>query len=501
LLVRAYLAIASAYLFIDLYVVSSRYVTLLFSRRASASISEAEQHYSAARKQKDDESEAKGDEGVPLWQLNGNRCVARMRMGVLYDAIRDSLALNMCAPADEIKTLLQCAEALSALGLQKESSYVLETAVAAFPGDEAAINKKKQVLAPRRILRVGEHKEFASIMAAIRVAPPGAEILVDAFIYKEQLYLTEPVTIRSNAVSSDFAAIYSLDEEDRSHWAEIRVVGNNAIVCASPSTTPIHVIDFRIVCQGDPRLSLHAVRVVSGVVVLRNCSVTSSSGPGIAAETHKTRRIMQACAVHSGAQDGILAADNAELSLQQVHCARNAATGLELRKGSSVVADACHVYSNGRQRIIVWHGAGKVTATRCDMHSNTNESGILISEAAAFLESCRIYGNAAAGAVSQRQGSVQLTRCEVHDNCEGVFIQDTGSASIEQCDVFSNRSNGIFVGFDHRGTAAIVDNKVNDNIFRGVSWETSIRLLLEVTLSTTIAVCHRRCRRSRLEVS
>jgi hypothetical protein len=434
----------------------------------SGRFAEAEQHYSAALNKKDDKGEAEGDEGVPLWQLYGNRCAARMRMGLLDDGIRDSFASNMCAPADEVKPLLRCAEALSALGLQKESSDLLEAALAAFPGDEAAINKKKEVLAPKRILRVGEHNEFASIVAAVRVAEPGDEILVDAGIYQEPLYLTKPVTIRSNAVNSDYAAIYSLDEEDRSPWPEIRVVGHNAIVCASPLTTPIHIIGFRIVCQGNPQLSLHAVRVVRGVVVLRNCSVTSSSGPVITAENHKTRLIMQTCAVHSGAQGGILAAANAELSLQQVHCTRNAANGLELREGSSGVAEACHFYSNGRQGILVWHGAGQLTATRCAIHSNTKESGILISEAAALLESCRIYGNAKAGVVSQQKGSVQLVRCEVHDNCEGVLIQDTGSASVEQCDVFSNRANGIFVGFDHCGTAAIVDNKVHDNRSRGI---------------------------------
>jgi hypothetical protein len=434
----------------------------------SGRFSEAEQHYSAALKQKDEKGEGKGDQGVPLWQLYGNRCAARMRMGSLDESVRDSLASNRCAPVDEVKPVLRCAEALSALGLQKEASDLLEASLTAFPGDEAAINRKKQVLAPKRILRVGEGNEFACIMAAVRVAPPGAEILVDAGIYQEPLYLTKPVTIRSNAVSSDYAAIYSLDGADRSPWAEIRVVGSNAIFCVSPLTTPIHVIGFRIVCQESPELSLHAVRVVSGVVVLRNCSVTSSSGPVVAVENKKTRLIMQTCAVHSGAQGGILAAANAELSLQQVHCTRNAASGLELREGSSAVADACHFYSNGRQGIVVWCGAGQLTATQCAIHSNTSESGILISEGTASLESCQIYGNAVAGVVSQHKGSVRLVRCTVHDNSDGVLIQDTSSANVEHCDVFSNRANGIFVGFDHVGIAAIIDNKVHDNVSRGV---------------------------------
>jgi hypothetical protein len=436
----------------------------------SGKFAEAEEHYSAALQQKDDnEGKAVGEEGVALWQLYGNRCATRMRLGRLDDAMRDSLASNMCAPADEVKPLLRCAEALSALGLRKESTDLLEAAVVAFPGGKVTIDKKKQALAPKRILRVGDQHEFASIVAAVRVAPPGAEILVDSGVYPEPLYLTNPVTIRSNAVSSDYAAIDSLDGEDKSPWAEIRVDGiNNSIFCGSPSTAPIHIIGFRIVCTEDPRLSLHAVRVVSGVVVLRNCSMTSSSGPVVCAEHHKTRVIMQTCAVHSGAQGGILICASAELSLQQVHCSRNAANGLELRGGGSAVIDGSHFYSNGRQGIIVWHGAGQLSAKRCAIHSNTQESGILVSEAAALLDSCQIYGNGAAGVVSQKKGSIRLVNCEVHDNCEGVLIQDTGSASVERCDVFSNRANGIFVGYDHCGTAAIVDNKVHDNVFKGI---------------------------------
>jgi hypothetical protein len=102
-----------------------------------------------------------------------------MRMGLFDGAIQDSLASNMCAPADEVKLLLRCAEALSALGLQKESTDLLEAAVAAFPGDEAAINKKRQVLAPKRILRVGKDNEFDSIMAAVRAIVRAKRYAVD----------------------------------------------------------------------------------------------------------------------------------------------------------------------------------------------------------------------------------------------------------------------------------------------------------------------------------
>jgi hypothetical protein len=80
--------------------------------------------------------------------------------------------------------------------------------------------------------------------------------------------------------------------------------------------------------------------------------------------------------------------------------------------------------------------------------------------------------------VSQQKGYVKLVRCKVHDNCNGVLIQDTGSASVEQCEVFSNRANGIFVGFDHLGTAVIVDNKVHDNVSKGILVGNTVKVVL-----------------------
>lgn len=183
--------------------------------------------------------------------------------------------------------------------------------------------------------------------------------------------------------------------------------------------------------------------------------------------------------------------------MQVVHCCRNAAGGLELRAGGSAVLDGCHCYCNGRQGIMSWQSAGDLTAKRCFIHSNAQESGVLVSEAHAIFESCWIYGNGGAGIVAQQHGSIQVLKCEVHDNGEGILIQDTGSATVKCCDVFSNRANGIFVGYDHRGSATIIENKVHDNRYKGILiGNAGSREMLEEWLfaempTTTIGACHR----------
>ena len=91
-----------------------------------------------------------------------------------------------------------------------------------------------------------------------------------------------------------------------------------------------------------------------------------------------------------------------------------------------------------------------------------------MSEAKATLRKCQIYGNGAAGIVSQEKGNLKAIQCEVHSNLEGVLIQGTGRAKVERCKSYSNRANGIFVGFDHVSSAAIIECEANNNMAKGI---------------------------------
>ena len=429
----------------------------------------AEIHYSAALQQRDDSSEGnKTEEGVHLWHLYGNRAAACLKQGKLVEALQDSLKANICSPKDEVKPVLRCAEALAALGLWNETVNLLDEAGSAFPVRKAELAKKKRVLAPKTTIHVGHGKDFISIAAALRVAPPKAEILVAPGVYREQLVITKPVTIRCEAINDDTAAIRSIEGDRMTPWAEINSTGMHGVIIHCSMPIPIHIIGCRVCCDGDPLLSFHGVYTVAGVAVLRNCSISSASGPCLVAENSGSRIIMQSCTVCGGAQGGVLAVSGAEMSLSQVHCCRNAANGLELRDRASANIEGCHFYSNGRQGITSWKSAGRLVAKHCSIHSNSNESGVLVSEAEVLLESCSLAGNGSAGIVAQQHGSISLVKCEVHDNITGILIQDTGSARIEDCDVHSNNANGIFVGYDHRGSAAIIKNSVHDNRSMGI---------------------------------
>ena len=429
---------------------------------------EADTLYSKSLKHKNDPPEESADV-VELWQIYCNRSAARMKMGHLHEALQDGLMANICASAGSIKPLLRCAEALVALGLHNDATNLLESTADSFPGNRETIEKKKILILPKKTLRVGKNSEFSTITEAIQHAPAGSEILVEAGVYRENLFITKPITLRCNNVH-DFEALQSLEGNIKTNtWAEICSVGDMAsIICRAKKEMPIHIIGFKISCEASPTESYHAVGVSRGMTVLRNCILSSTSGPVVCAQCPGTNLLMQACAVHRGAQGGILCSGGARLSLHQIHCCNNAAAGLELRSGGSANLEGCHFYSNGSQGICSWQGAGKLKATNCEIHSQQMESGVLVSEAEVILQSCKIYGNGIAGVVSQLKGNLLAIECEVHNNLDGIQIQDTGCAKVEQCKVYSNRSHGIFVGYDHRGSAALIDNHAFNNRTKGI---------------------------------
>ena len=190
------------------------------------------------------------------------------------------------------------------------------------------------------ILRVGVDQKYKTIAAALEVTTNGTEILVDVGVYREPLFIQKAVTIRSLVAKDDFTAIQSLEGDDNdTSGATIHVTGCFSVVCDTPVKGAIRIIGFCIICDAPDMFSFHAVLVSAGVVVIHNCSLSSSSGPVVATEHEGTKLIMQTCAIHSGAQGGILTATNSCLSTRQIHCCKNAACGMELREGGCAVLD------------------------------------------------------------------------------------------------------------------------------------------------------------------
>jgi hypothetical protein len=435
---------------------------------------EAERYYTSAIKATGKATivkESDGEEGFDLWTLYSNRALSRIKLGKPHLALSDAIMSHICAPAYAFKPVLRCAQSLTALGYHSEASDALTYAQVTFPQHSKLFQDLEKQLKPKVTLRVGLSQEFKSIAAALRSAPADAEILVDPGVYTEPLQIDKPVTIRSTG--KDPEDLTPIDVEAVKGLSEIRVGWINAVTVKLRSrlSGSVRLLGFRIICTAPLQQSMHAILVHGSVVVLRNCEMSSSSGPVVAA-CDGGRLIAENSSVYDGAQGGILVDDrNSELLLRKVQVCYNAANGVEVRRGGSASMETCSIFANGRQGIVVWNQAGAFEAIRCEIHSHNAESGVFVAEnkpsEARFVE-CKIYSNDFAGVAVESKGNARLVDCKISSNCEGVLIQQSGCAVVEHCEVFSNRANGIFVGYGHVGTAEILKNRVHENRFKGI---------------------------------
>jgi hypothetical protein len=333
--------------------------------------------------------------------------------------------------------------------------------------------KKKEYLDPKQIHRIGFSEKYKTILDAIRDAHAGAAILVEPGVYVEPLFLTKPVTLQSMQYIPLSKTLESSSSRNESSRPEIRVSDCNAVTCIADSwKVPICIDGFNIVCNANP-ITSNALGIKTGSVVIRNSILTSSSGPVVCSEVHQRlpsflsasasslqpmQLVIHSSKICDGAAGGILVTHGANLALRHVHVANNAAAGIELRENGTACLENCHFFDNGVQGISCWMSAGKLKAKNCWIHFHLRESGVLVSESEADFESCELYGNTLAGIVVQEKGWVYMRDCILHNNLEGILIQGTRNA--DKCEVFQNRSHGIFVGLDHKAHAMIIEYHV-----------------------------------------
>lgn len=400
---------------------------------------------------------------VQLWQLFLGRSKTRMKLFKLQEAFEDSRASNICAPPDEIKCLLGCVEAMSELGLQKESQDLLSDCRVHFSKYTNVFDQKIESINQKTVLVVGKNEEYLSISAAVKDASEGAEIIVSPGIYEEQVYIDKALRLRCDEVS-DYEAIRCLEKSDEeTKWAEIRAIGQHGIVVNYQGSAVCHIFGFKVSCDAPPKKDLHAILVTSGNVVIRKCSATSRSGPVFCAPGKSSNVIMQKCAIHNGTQGGILAARGAKITLHQVHCCRNKAMGLELRETASVFLDSCFLYDNSTQGIVVWSGGGILVAKNCEIHSHPLD-GILVSGPEARFNECKIFGNRCCGVTINYRGKLKMSDCEIYDNYCGILIKDCkppiSRQIIAKCQIYSNEAGGIL---DHYSCACLHENTMFNN--------------------------------------
>lgn len=433
--------------------------------------------FTEALKYKDDKTFDPNVKDIYLTKLYERRSWAYQAAGLFHEALQDSWEIYFCNEADCFYPIFAHASALDSLGFHKDALELLNEAKSCYPppdpnddpNESAMFITMALALNIRPVLKVGKDKEFKSINDALNHAPPyHTEIIVDPGVYRESIIIRKPVTLRCEAVNGNSVSDFIENDghsDQVEQWAEIRSEVTISVYLQEGEGACL--IGFKVCGEGPPSKHSVAINAVNGTFVIRNCILTSNSGPVVCSARSQTNVIMQCCAIHNGSQGGILA-DGGRISLHNIYCYNNAAAGLELRNGGYGTVDNSHFYGNGLQGISSWMKSGELQVSNCKIYSHHHESGVLVGEGKMQIKNCEIFDNVGAGIVAQQGSILDMKRSHVHNNFEGILIQNTAIASIRECLSYSNKANGIFIGYDHTGTATLMDNVVEKNYGCGI---------------------------------
>ncbi len=343
----------------------------------------------------------------------------------------------------------------------------------------------------------GGQGQVLSLKVAIRQALPGAIIRVLPGLYREQVVIDKPLTLRGEG-PKEAIAIEGLSGPAVQVTGDGVVLENLSLVVGAGAALP----------------EVPAVEVVGGASTYLNCVVESRRGPSMVIGGASTRATLQGVqmgkspgvglSVGGGAQavldscqiaqcqgggievgsgglvqvrggrlsrcgaagllvleGGQAQADEADFSeiegsavqvmrggnlqLRQCRVRDGKAMGVTVFAGGNATLEGCAISGNGHAGVRILKGA-TVVLRGCRLHDGKNLGVLCGEEGQGLLEQCELYGNALSGARVERGGSLALIRCVVRDGQDtGLMVLEAGQATLEECVVHRNARGGILL--------------------------------------------------------
>jgi tetratricopeptide (TPR) repeat protein len=384
--------------------------------------------------------------GTYIWSLFANRSAAHLQLRHPQAALSDAERSIDKSPTNTGKPHFRLGKASLALGKMEEARNAFETAQEIFPHKDF-LGALRGCKTPTVIYA----RDYPSLSSAVSSAPAGSEILVDAGTYAEPIIIRKPLTIRAICETpNEDSAIRVTDRK----MALIHVDCTHGVRVETTGLVRLH--GFVIIA------AFHAVYAINANLIMENCFLKSTTGPGLAVNSGSVS--MAHCSVADCSMGtGILVSRGGTLETHKVHLTRNAATGLEIREAASARISETTIYGNGQQGILLWCNGTSLTAINSNVHSHPFEAGVLVDCGTACLTGCRLYGHEKYAVVAQAKGSLKLFDCEIDHNAYGVHLQEGGNGTVERCEIHHNTMHGIFIGSDHHGKAKIHNNIIHDN--------------------------------------
>lgn len=309
--------------------------------------------------------------------------------------------------------------------------------------------------------------DFTTINEAIKVARPGAQLLVRPGIYNESITIDKPLEIVGDGPVENII---------------IRSVDSNCIQMLADQAGALGLtLRSRSVRSGK---GFFTVDIARGQFRLEACDISSDSLSSVAIHGAAAEPIIKRCRIHDAADSGIFIFDQAAGRIEECDIYRNTNVGVAITQGAKPFIKRCRIFDGKDAGIVVWQG-GEGLIEDCEVFGNSR-AGVGISENGnPVVRRCNIYGGKNSGVYVHQQGKGVLEDCDIHENAEaevaitlgsnttlrgctvhkgsgsGVFVRDRSRALLEKCIVYGNADAGVTI--QGESAVAIRGCSINQN--------------------------------------
>jgi F-box protein 11 len=294
--------------------------------------------------------------------------------------------------------------------------------------EQATARRAEEEARQRIIVSAGGDGAYRSISQALKVARPGAEILVRPGVYKKGLVLDKPVSLLGDGPAEQIV-IESADAPC------ILMATDNAIVQGMTlrGTTRPHGKEF------------FAVDIGQGNLLLERCDITSDSLACVAIHGKHSNPTVRDCKIHDS----------------------KGGCGVRVYEQGRGTVEGCDIFANKSASVEISDGGNPIVRD-CKIHDNTSSSGVLVGEnGKGTVEGCDIFANGIFGNVAIWKGDPTVRDCKIHDNQRGcgMWVLEQSKGTVEGCEIFANKSSGVQIW---KGDPTVRDCKIYDNEQAGV---------------------------------
>jgi F-box protein 11 len=324
-----------------------------------------------------------------------------------------------------------------------------------------------------------------TIGEAVRLAHPGARILVQPGIYHEGIVLDKPLEILGDGLAEDI------------------IIESSGVSCIHMQTDYALVRGLTLRGRVGPNEQLAvAVDIPRGRLVLEDCDIASDTLACVYVHTSLARPVLWRCSIHDSADAGIVFSQQSRGTVEQCDIADNEKSGIRILQGASPIIHDCTIH-HGKYNGIYVGDRGAGTIESCDIFDN-ERTGIEISEESTpFIRNCRIHdqvtgygiyvyergsgiiegcdisGNAQAGVRISESGNPFIRHCKIHDEKQvGIAMVENSQGILEGCDFFNNARTGVCIG--ESGTSGKREHPRNgDEYDETLVWDSEIENIEE----------------------